>query len=75
MPDDPLAKAYAESNPDGYDWTVFEERQIRGLPAVVRSLSTSDDECEMIVGTGNGAKAPRSSRPPGSATPECAIGS
>lgn len=50
---DPLAEAYAASNDRG-TWTVFEPRQIRGLPAVVRSLSTPDDQCEVIVGTGNG---------------------
>jgi hypothetical protein len=50
---DPLAEAYAASN-DRDIWPVFEPRQIRGLPAVVRSLSTPDDQCEVIVGTGNG---------------------
>jgi Protein of unknown function (DUF3558) len=50
---DPLAEAYAASN-DRSVWQVFEPRRIRGLPAVVRSLSTPEDQCEVIVGTGNG---------------------
>jgi hypothetical protein len=50
---DPLAEAYATSD-DRDTWSVFEPRQIRDLPAVVRSLSTPDDQCEVIVGTGNG---------------------
>lgn len=50
---DPLAEAYADSN-DRYAWRVFEPRRIRGLPAVVRSFSTPDDQCELIIGTGNG---------------------
>lgn len=52
---DPLAEAYADSNArDGYDWDSFEARQIGGLPAVVRSLLTPDDDCSVVVGTGNG---------------------
>jgi Protein of unknown function (DUF3558) len=47
---DPLAEAYGASG----TWSVFEPRQVRGLPAIVRSLSTPDDQCEVIVGTGNG---------------------
>lgn len=54
MSGDPLAKAYAEANdPDG-SWDVFEARQVRGLPAVVRSLTTKEDQCSVVVGTGNG---------------------
>lgn len=50
---DPLAEAYAAGD-DRAMWSVFEPRQVRGLPAVVRSLSTTDDQCEVVVGTGNG---------------------
>lgn len=52
MSGDLLAEAYRESNEP--KWVVFETRDIRGLPAVIRSLSTLDDQCEVIVGTGNG---------------------
>lgn len=52
---DPLAEAYSESNPHGgVDWDMFEPRQIRGLPSVVRSLTTPDHQCSVVVGTGNG---------------------
>jgi hypothetical protein len=55
MSGDPLAGAYAESNPhEGVNWVVFEPRQIRGFPAVVRSLTRPDDQCSVVVGTGNG---------------------
>lgn len=51
---DPLAKAYAEANDPAGSWAVFEPREIRGLPAVVRSLGTPDEQCSVVVGTGNG---------------------
>jgi len=57
MSGDLLAEAYRESNEPNHGdpkWVVFETRDIRGLPAVIRSLSTLDDHCEVIVGTGNG---------------------
>lgn len=55
---DPLARAYAESNKHDeykqFDWATFEPRQLDGLPAVVRSLVSPDDECGVVVGTGHG---------------------
>ena len=55
MSGDPLAEAYADSgHQEGYRWEVFEMREVRGLPAVLRSLSTPDDQCSIVVSTGRG---------------------
>lgn len=54
---DPLAAAYRDSNdfiqPGEPTWEIFEPRQVRGLPAVARSITPGGD-CDLIVGTGNG---------------------
>jgi hypothetical protein len=54
---DLLAEAYKNSNSreNGEPaWALFEPRVVGGLPAVVRSFSTRDDFCEVIVGAGKG---------------------
>jgi uncharacterized protein DUF3558 len=51
---DQLAKVYAEaSDPDGH-WTEFEPREIGDLPAVVGSVTTPENQCDVVVGAGNG---------------------
>jgi Protein of unknown function (DUF3558) len=49
---DPLADAYSKDNQA--NWEVFEPQRIRGLPAVVTSVGTVDEDCRVFVGTGHG---------------------
>jgi len=48
---DPLGTAYRD-NDDNLE--RFEERTIRGLPALVQAYSNQDRLCYVVVGTGNG---------------------